>query len=50
MEWVLLILASIVIGGFLTYLIIKPRLQDVQTYNADIARENEEIARKNEEL
>ena len=50
MEWVLLILASIAIGGFLTYLIVKPRLQNVQTYNADIARENEEIARKNEEL
>ena len=50
MEWVLLILAAMGIGGFLTYLIVKPRLQSIQNYDAEIARENEEITRKNEEL
>jgi p-aminobenzoyl-glutamate transporter AbgT len=50
MEWVLLILAAMGIGGLVTYLIVKPRLQSVQTYDAEIARENEEITRKNEEL
>ena len=38
------------IGGFCTYLIIKPRLKKIYHYNEEVARENEEINRKNEEL
>ena len=38
------------IGGFCTYLIIKPRLKKICHYNEEVARENEEINRKNEEL
>ena len=46
MEWILLILAAMGVGGIVTYLVIKPRLKQIESYDEEIARKNEELQDK----
>lgn len=49
MTWILIII-SIFIGGFITYLCLKPSLEKIESINENIIQQNNEISQKNEKI
>ena len=50
MEFILLALAAMILGGILVFILIKPRLTAIQHWDEETARENEKLADKNAKL
>ena len=50
MEFILLALAAMIIGGILVFILVRPRLTAIQHLDEETARENEKLADKNAKL
>ena len=51
MWWILIIiLAAVAFGAFITYMVIKPHLRFYQATDVEVARKNIELRDKNVEL